>query len=471
MYKVTTETKGKKTIIQEIVCTKTEEAIEPLFLDYTCPEDYEQANVIGVEPMTAKEPLNGDELDKMLDSTEYIAEEKLDGTRCTMHLLNGHNRLFSRRISKKTDWYAENSDSVPHLRDLEIPKYLHGTIIDGEMRIDGQEFKEVSSTLNCKWDEAIYRQTTLGYITFHAFDIIYYQGVYVAKMPLERRKELLKEVVKELDNQYVQEEKYTDDLMWVKITPTLKDYLLNNEHEFENKYPDLYGCLAFTFRPNEVWEGLNKDIALPKRAWYEYILLHGGEGMMLKSKKGTYKHTRGREYTKWKKFDTWDVVIIGFVDPTEEYEGKELDTWQYWGMYRQGNLVEIIEGEEPSPWTRDHHVEPVTKHFAKGWVGTVRYGVIITQEELEHLKKINPKGTKFVTQSICGTLYLEVGDCSGMDESTREYMTDNQANLIGKVIEVGANELLKTGKLRHPRFIRFREDKEAERCIWKDHLR
>ena len=43
---------------------------------------------------------------------------------------------------------------------------------------------------------------------------------------------------------------------------------------------------------------------------------------------------------------------------------------------------------------------------------------------------------------------------------------------IGTVIEVGANELIKkTGKLRHPRFMRFREDKEADRCIWKDHIR
>ena len=58
-----------------------------------------------------------------------------------------------------------------------------------------------------------------------------------------------------------------------------------------------------------------------------------------------------------------------------------------------------------------------------------------------------------------------------MNEETREYMTEHQEELIYTVIEVGANEILKTGKLRHPRFIRFRNDKEASRCTWKDHLR
>lgn len=405
MYKIDVSQKGKNTIINTITDTRTGDVITPLFLGYTCPSDYINANVRPIEPMTAKEPLNHAELEVMLTSDEYIAEEKLDGTRCTMHL-GSKNRLFSRRISKKTNWYAENSDSVPHLRDLKTPLHLHDTILDGEMRIDGREFKDVSSTLNCKWDEAILRQSHLGYITFHAFDIIYYKGVYIAKMPLMKRKELLRKVVEELNDPYVLEEIYTDNTIVI-----------------DNK-------------------------TLTKKEWYEHIVQNGGEGMMLKSKYGTYKHTRGREYTKYKKYDTWDVVILDFVEPTREYTGKEIDTWEYW----EGNT-------------------PVTKHYAMKWIGTVRYGVIITQQELEKLQKANPK-EKFVTEVIQNKLYLEVGECSGMNEDTRMYMTRNRDTLIGQVIEVGANELIKkTGKLRHPRFIRFRTDKENDRCIWQDHIR
>lgn len=468
MYEVITEQKGKKTIILDIVDQSTGEVYAPKFLDYTCPEDYLKDNVLGVEPMTAKEYLNQEELDKMLDSQDFIAEEKLDGTRCTMHLLEGANRLFSRRISKKTDWYAENTDSVPHLRDLEVPSEFYGTILDGEMRIDGKEFKEVSSTLNCKYDEAILRQTELGYISLHVFDIIYFKGVYVAKLPLIKRKELIKQVVNAIDFKYVQEEKYTDDLMWKRVTPTIREYLERDETEFANKYPELYGCLCFAFRPEEIVKGVKEMIALPKRAWYEYILLHGGEGLMLKDKQGTYKHTRGREYTKWKKFDTWDVVILAFLEPTRDYTGKELNnpdaTWDYW--YDAEDDSRIVEGTITMRDADEQGLLPCTKHYAMDWIGTIQFGVEITAPELEKWKKTNPNKEP----ELIGR-HLVVGECSGMNEETREYMTNNRDELIHSVIEVGANELLKTGKLRHPRYIRMRPDKSPEMCDWASHIR
>lgn len=43
--------------------------------------------------------------------------------------------------------------------------------------------------------------------------------------------------------------------------------------------------------------------------------------------------------------------------------------------------------------------------------------------------------------------------------------------MIGKVIEVKANEQYKdTGKLRHPRFLRMRDDKDNLACTWTDHF-
>lgn len=468
MYKVVTEQKGKKSIILDIVNEATGEIYAPKFLDYTCPEDYIKDDVIGVEPMTAKEPLNDEELEKMLTSSDYIAEEKLDGTRCTMHLLEGANRLFSRRISKKTDWYAENTDSVPHLRDFEVPEDFYGTILDGEMRIDDRDFKDVSSTLNCKYDEAILRQTELGYITFHAFDIIYFKGVYVAKLPLIKRKALLKQVIQALDFQYVKEEEYTDDLMWKRVTPKIKEYLKTNAQEFENKYPELYGCLCFAFTPEDILKGVKQMIALPKKAWYEYILLHDGEGLMLKDKQGTYKHTRGREYTKMKKFDTWDVVILDFLQPTRDYTGKELNnpeaTWDYW--YDAEDDSRIVEGTMTMSEADAQGLLPCTKHYAMDWIGTVKFGVEITSDELTKWQKTN----KDKKPELIGR-HLVVGECSGMNEETREYMTNNQDELINTVIEVGANEILKTGKLRHPRFLRFRSDKSASMCDWSSHMR
>lgn len=475
MYTVTTEKKGKKTIITSIVEDATGEECLPLYRFYTCPEDYIQDNVLGIEPMTAKEPLNNNELETMLTSEDYLAEEKLDGTRGTLHL-NPKNRLFSRNISKQTNWYSENSDSVPHLRDFKVPKELHKTVLDGEMRIDGKEFKEVSSTLNCLWDEAILRQTQLGFITFHAFDIIYYKGVYVAKMPLIKRKELLRKVVEELDYEYIKEEFYTFNTKEV----LLKDKQTRTIHysdEWDEKYPNLVKQAREQIDPEHLEHAdclgadLDFNIVVDKKGWYEYIVMNGGEGMMLKHKDGTYRHTRGREYTKHKKFLTREVVILGFEEPTRDYTGKEVNNpdakWNYW--YDAEDEHMICTRELTMQEAQEDGLLPCTKHYAMDWIGTLRGGVIITQEELALLKKKNPKD-KFVTQSICGTLYLEVVECSGFDEDTRKFLTENQADLIGTVVEIKANEILKTGRLRHPRFLRLRVDKESERCIWKDHM-
>ena len=471
MYKVITDN-GK---IKEIICIETGEVYEPKFLNYTCPQDYLDDNVIGVEPMTAKEYLNEKELDKMLDSTDYIAEEKLDGTRCTMHLMKGANRLFSRRISKKTNWYAENTDSVPHLRDLEVSPEFYGTILDGEMRIDGRDFKEVSSTLNCLYDEAILRQTELGFITLHIFDIIYFKGVYVAKMPLIKRKDLIAQVINAIDFEYLKEETFSDDIIFKPVTPQLKDYIKNDPTGLKSKYPHLYSMLDFLERPEEeqtTLDSLISLIPLNKRAWYEYILLHGGEGLMLKDKQGTYKHTRGREYTKWKKFETWDVVILDYVEPTRDYTGKEADNpdayWEYWYDAEDDSsiVIELMTMREAD----EQGLLPCTKFYAKDWIGTVKFGVLITDEELKQWIKDNPKKTKELYTKDKDN-YLVVGETSGFDEETRELITNNQEELKYTVIEVGANELLKTGKLRHPRFLRFRSDKSASMCDWSSHVR
>jgi len=62
---------------------------------------------------------------------------------------------------------------------------------------------------------------------------------------------------------------------------------------------------------------------------------------------------------------------------------------------------------------------------------------------------------------------LSIGNCSGMDDSTRKKMTDMaiKKELLGKVIEVKFNEVTKNYKLRHPRFIRWRHDKSQIECL------
>lgn len=50
------------------------------------------------------------------------------------------------------------------------------------------------------------------------------------------------------------------------------------------------------------------------------------------------------------------------------------------------------------------------------------------------------------------------GQCSGMDDATRQWITDNKGEVIGKVFDIKFQERFPTGKFREPRFLRFRND-------------
>ena len=158
-----------------------------------------------IENMSAKEPLNEQNLEDLYAGVmkgTHIVEEKLDGVRADMQFCQGKARLFSRRISKKTNWYSENTDNFPWLHKYD--SNLIGTVIDGELTSSDGEFKTISSLCNCLWDEAILRQMRDGIkVYYNAFDIMYYKGINVMKLPLEKRKVLLNKVVEEANNCFI----------------------------------------------------------------------------------------------------------------------------------------------------------------------------------------------------------------------------------------------------------------------------
>lgn len=74
------------------------------------------------------------------------------------------------------------------------------------------------------------------------------------------------------------------------------------------------------------------------------------------------------------------------------------------------------------------------KYKAKGWIKNI------------HLAEIEDK---------TDTVIVHLGS---MDEATREAVSKDPKGHIGKIVEVGGNEIFKSGSIRHPFFIRFRED-------------
>lgn len=56
---------------------------------------------------------------------------------------------------------------------------------------------------------------------------------------------------------------------------------------------------------------------------------------------------------------------------------------------------------------------------------------------------------------------VERGKCSGMDFATRQHISQNPDEYLGRVITVKHEGTTKHGNLRFPRFMRFRDDREA----------
>lgn len=62
----------------------------------------------------------------------------------------------------------------------------------------------------------------------------------------------------------------------------------------------------------------------------------------------------------------------------------------------------------------------------------------------------------------------EVATVSGMDDDLRGQMTKLPRIYQGKVIEIAHNGREPTGRFRHPRFKRFRDDKRPQDCIYRE---
>ena len=358
-----------------------------------------------LEPMTAQE-LDEDKLQKHLAENRVVGEQKFDGHRGLVFITSKGNRIFSRRVSKQTGWYAENTDCMPHIRDIVVPEDLYGTVIDGEilLPIENCSCRQVQSVTGALPETAIKYQLENGFAYLSAFDILYYKGINIQKMPLWKRKVYLWEVLLRIKSDFI-------SMCTLYCNQETMDYL-----KFKWKE---YGA------DQELIDSL--VLVHDFEQQFREFLKEGKEGLIIKDIEGIYEQKRSKAFVKMKAHKTYDVVIMGYEEPTREYTGKELDTWEYF----------------------DYDGTPVTKYYYNNWIGAVIFGVW--------------KDGKLI----------EVGRTSGMDEETRRLLSENREKYLGQVIEVEAQGIINkdTGSLQHPRFICMRPDKSSEMCTFEAHIR
>lgn len=399
-------------------------------------EEYDGA-VPYVEVMSAYEfaDLDSKELRQLLRGEMTVAEKKIDGHRGVTSLKEGA-RLFSKRIGK-TGWFTENSDQMPHLRDMAVPSCLVHSLLDGEVGLIHPFFesKDVQSITGSKSINALAAQTgETGPAVLNVFDTVYYGPTRVASCPGWIRKMLTFSVVSKLHHPYVV-------FSPLYVTPSAKIALLQRVVDFNNKYMILSTTELKAFEAHLI---VVKDYM----ELFQQMLAEGSEGVMIKDLSMPYVEKESKAYIKLKGKATFDVIVTGTEPPEKEYTGQMKEDHDEWDLW-EDKLKRKIQKRMTMLDARKKKLTPITKFYYHGWIGAVTFGVMRD-----------------------GKL-IEVGRTSGMTDFDRERLTALGKKIVGKVIEVEAQGILDPlkGTLRHPRYKQDRTDKNAKDCTWERHLR
>ena len=215
----------------------------------------------------------------------------------------------------------------------------------------------------------------------------------------------------------------------VSFMPFRAEDRFNYINEIKNKYNYKNIEFANYYKGPELWSMIQETLA------------SGGEGGVIIHKDSKYqpgkRSTKVSLKIKKELQDTIDCFFTGRVSsPARDYTGKDIENWKYWENIRTGELINAPMFNE---YYKGESYEPITKSYYMGMAGSLEIGVYYNN-------KIRP-----------------IGYLSGLTEEIKL----NYEKYKMKVIEVTAMQLTDDKMLRHPKFIRFRDDKQPQECLWE----
>lgn len=215
----------------------------------------------------------------------------------------------------------------------------------------------------------------------------------------------------------------------VSFMPFRAEDRFNYINEIKNKYNYKNVEFANYYKGPELWNMIQETLA------------SGGEGGVIIHKDSKYqpgkRSTKVSLKIKKELQDTIDCFFTGRISsPARDYTGKDIENWKYWENIRTGKLINAPMFNE---YYKGEPYEPVTKSYYMGMAGSLEIGVYQNN-------KIKP-----------------IGYLSGLTEEIKL----NYEKYKMKVIEVTAMQLTDDKMLRHPKFIRFRDDKQPQECSWE----
>lgn len=380
-------------------------------------------------------------VDKVMTSKEWCMQEKKDGSWYMLEKIDNDTiYLFGRTRSKVTGELTEKGANVPHIIEWAKNYLPDGTILIGEIYIPGGHSNDVTKIMGCLPNKAIERQKKDGKVKYYVFDCIRAFNKDLCDEPLEVRVGyylyyMLLECFGNYDIRGLEYHSCCDE---VELAET---YILDKN---TSNLQLLQSYDGEQWQPHETFQiKLNE------------IFAAGGEGAVFKPLNSIYYPDKRPAISKGGCFkmkehvDSIDLVCTGLLEPEMEYTGKELKSWPYWAC-------KSPLGDEWIPYnsskirmeiTTKDNFKPVTKPYYYGWKNALRLGVYDKDGNLIDMGRV----------------------ASGLNDVLREDMAKNPDKYIGKVVECSCMSIDKEEhSLRHPVFIRFRDDKNEKECLFDE---
>lgn len=335
----------------------------------------------------------------IMDDPKYLASEKKDGNYARFVVCEGEARFQSRSISKVTGTYGEFKEKVPHIYEPLAKMFKGDTMIMGELYLPGGNDKNVGSVLRSKTRGAILKQQQKGYLHYWMFDAWYLNGKDLMSTPYEERIKLLK-------------------------------------LEFSNNF--IY--------PNEFMHIPQYASGSQVSALYNSVISKGGEGIVLQRRDGLPepgKRTSWKTLKVKKEMESEaSVFIMDLVPPTREYNGANLESWEFWYNIKRD---EKTKGKFYESYRKgDGTLEPISKNYYYGWPAGVVCGA-------------RKKDGKIV--QVCSV--------SGLNEALKQDLLKDFSKYHYSVIDITGMEVTEDFSIRHPRFVKLRPDLSYLDCSWE----
>lgn len=344
----------------------------------------------------------------------YVATVKHDGDwGCFIHYSKGNNLIRSRSISKVTGVYGDYTAKLPTAIEV-MDTWPDNSVVLAEICVDGEgvNANTIGTILRCLPEKAVERQKTTK-VKFWGFDLLMWNGEDLTSTPYLMR-------IMELEA------------------------LLNNDHGNDSCFGRPW------FRCTDVFaDGFN----FPEEA--DRIIAAGGEGLVIQKKDNCYwPGTR----TAWKtlklkqRLPEMELLVIDALEPTEEYTGKEIETWPYWLAYPS-------DGDYPTMHEFSGRAEALSYEADFNTTGELWFGYTV---------KVKPvtKPYFYGWKSSIRVLYndIEVDVASGLTDEDKAWLATKEArNMIRNKALYAVVRGMSTndkGAIRHPVFVRFRYPEE-----------